>query len=148
MPQKAPRNKTLELSAKEINFLADSALKLKEKLSINQIVNSVIWQDAFKALDLLPDNCVDLMIVDPPYNLTKNFGLSTFKEMKNDVFEVLDDKAWDTIKTVMMVEYSRCSNLPTEAIIKYFEGINLRKTDKEHKSNEKAIKSIKKTFAR
>ena len=30
MPQKAPRNKTLELSAKEINFLADSALKLKE----------------------------------------------------------------------------------------------------------------------
>lgn len=124
MPQKAPRNKTLELSAKEINFLADSALKLKEKLSINQIVNSVIWQDAFKALDLLPDNCVDLMIVDPPYNLTKNFGLSTFKEMKNDDYAKWLEK-W-LKKTVRVLKNNAslyiCADWKTSIAIPYVAG--------------------------
>ena len=50
------------------------------------MLNRVIWQDAFKAIDLLPDKCVDLVVTDPPYNLTKNFGSSTFREMKNDEY--------------------------------------------------------------
>ena len=83
---KATRNKTLTLTAKEINSLAVSALKLSTHQ--NRVpLDTVIWQDAFEALDRLPDNFVDLMIVDPPYNLTKNFGLSTFKEMSFDAYE-------------------------------------------------------------
>lgn len=86
MPNKAPRNKTIEISANEADKLAARAVCLDKKTTLKKIVNQVIWQDTFKALDYLPNNFVDLMIVDPPYNLNKNFGTSSFKMMKNDEY--------------------------------------------------------------
>ena len=80
MTEKAPRNKTLELSAKEINAYAKRAIKLNFKASLDYLENQVIHQDTLKTLDFLPDNSVDLIIADPPYNLTKIFGSSVFKE--------------------------------------------------------------------
>ena len=88
---KASRNKTLVLTAKEIDALAVKALKLSKKHPLSDVKNKIIWQDAFKALELLPDACVDLMIVDPPYNLTKTFGSSVFREMNiEDYVQWLD----------------------------------------------------------
>ena len=81
MKKKAPRNKTLELSSGEISSYAKQAVKLKSKVSPDAVIDKIIYQDAFKALDFLPDNCVDLIVVDPPYNLTKNFASTTFKEI-------------------------------------------------------------------
>ena len=78
---KTSRNKTLVLTAKEIDTLAVRALKLSKKIPFSEVKDRVVWQDAFKALEKLPDGCVDLMIVDPPYNMTKSFGSSTFREM-------------------------------------------------------------------
>ncbi len=78
--EKAPRNKTLELTPKETNAYARRALKLNFKASLDYVLNKTILQDVFKALDCLPDACADLIIADPPYNLTKNFGNSVFKE--------------------------------------------------------------------
>ena len=96
---KAPRNKTLALTAKEVNTLAASALKLRQKVPLPQVLDSVILQDSFKALDMLPDACVDLMIVDPPYNLTKTFGASTFREMEiNDYIKWLDKWLKKTVR--------------------------------------------------
>ncbi len=99
MPNKAPRNKTLELSLSEIDKLADKALRLEKKTSLKTLNNQVIWQDAFEALDYLPNAFVDLMIVDPPYNLNKNFGNSAFKMMReNDYAEWLDSWLKKTIR--------------------------------------------------
>ena len=78
---KAPRNKTIELTKAEINAYAKRALKISARVSLDFVLNKTLWQDTFKALDLLPEASVDLIIVDPPYNLTKNFSGSTFKEM-------------------------------------------------------------------
>lgn len=78
---KAPRNKTIQLSEAEIKALAAQALKLNHRTPIEELCDHIIWQDTFQVLDYLPKDSVDLMIVDPPYNLTKNFGHSTFKEM-------------------------------------------------------------------
>lgn len=77
---KAPRNKTLELSPKEEKAYVARCLRLKKKSTFDEVINKTIHQDALKAIDLLPDKCVDLMVVDPPYNLTKNFGTTIFKE--------------------------------------------------------------------
>lgn len=99
MKVKAPRNKTLELTASQINTYAAQALKLKKPTKISEIHNQIIWQDALVALDLLPDKSVDLMIADPPYNLTKNFGKSTFKEMGIEAYkEWLDDWLSKTVR--------------------------------------------------
>jgi len=45
------------------------------------IIVFFIVGDTFSTMSFMPNNFVDLMIVDPPYNLTKNFGQSTFREM-------------------------------------------------------------------
>lgn len=81
MRVKAPRNKTIELTAKQTADYAKRAIKLSAPATLDEVVNKTIHQDMFKALDFLPAECADLMIVDPPYNLTRNFGQSVFKEM-------------------------------------------------------------------
>jgi site-specific DNA-methyltransferase (adenine-specific) len=89
---KTSRNKTIRLEKKQISGLVSSAIKLTKKTSFNDIVNKVIWQDSLSAMDKMPDKCVDLMVVDPPYNLTKNFGESVFREMNNDDYAKWLDK--------------------------------------------------------
>lgn len=89
---KAPRNQTLDLTPRQISKYAAQAIKLSDKQEANQIIDKVIWQDTFRALNYLPDNCVDLMIVDPPYNLTKNFGGKQFKAMDFKEYQKWLDK--------------------------------------------------------
>ncbi len=48
---------------------------------MRQILNKVINQDIFEAIDLLPSRFVDLLFIDPPYNLTKTFRQRSFKQM-------------------------------------------------------------------
>lgn len=84
---KAARNKTLTLTARQISDYASQAMKLKKTAIEEDISDQVIWQDCFRALDFLPDGCVDLMIVDPPYNLSKVFGTKTFKAMDFEKYE-------------------------------------------------------------
>jgi site-specific DNA-methyltransferase (adenine-specific) len=50
-------------------------------VSLEQILNKVINQDIFKVIDLLPTKSIDLLFVDPPYNLTKIFNNRPFKQM-------------------------------------------------------------------
>ncbi len=96
---KALRNKTLVLTQKQINDYAKSAIKLSFKAQEADVSNKIIWQDTFKALDFLPDNFVDLMIVDPPYNLTKNFAGKQFKAMKfNEYLSWLDEWLKKTVR--------------------------------------------------
>ncbi len=77
---KAPRNKTIELYCDEEKLYLKRCIKLNKKFELAAVLDKTILQDSLKAIDFLPDKCVDLMIVDPPYNLTKNFGSSVFKE--------------------------------------------------------------------
>ncbi len=124
MSAKAPRNKTISLSVKEIKSLGARCLTLKTKVNLSDVINQVICQDSFKALDLLPDNSVDLMVVDPPYNLTKNFGSSVFREMKNDDYATWLDK-W-LKKTVRLLKDNAsiyiCSDWKTSIAIPFVAG--------------------------
>lgn len=127
MPAKAPRNKTIELTTEETARYAQRAVKLSVPVRLEDIVNKTIHQDMFTALDFLPDECVDLMIVDPPYNLTRNFGQSVFKEMGLGDYQKWLDK-W-LKKTVRILKPNAsiyiCSDWKTsiaipEAAGKYF----------------------------
>ena len=53
--KKATRNKTIELSTKEEKLYISRCLKIKEKTTLNQVIDKTIWQDSLKAIDLLPD---------------------------------------------------------------------------------------------
>lgn len=80
-------NRTITLSDGEIARLSKKLIKLSEPVGVEQVLNKTICQDTFIALDYLPDKFIDLVFVDPPYNLNKTFNLTSFKEMESDKYE-------------------------------------------------------------
>ncbi len=79
--QKAPRNRTVSLSAEERKYLRSQIAKLNGQTKIESILNKVINQNILKIVDLLPSAFVDLLFIDPPYNLSKNFNGYSFKQV-------------------------------------------------------------------
>ena len=77
----APRNRTITLLDEEIEEYRRGLLKVGSPLSPGRVLNRVINQDIFEAADFLPSEFVDLLFIDPPYNLTKNFNTRSFKQM-------------------------------------------------------------------
>lgn len=124
MKDKAPRNKTIELSAKEEKNYAARTVRLNKAAELADILNKTICQDSLKAMDYLPDKCVDLMIVDPPYNLTKNFASTTFKETDFKTYKKWLDK-W-LKKTIRLLKDNAtiyiCSDWKTSIVIPEIAG--------------------------
>lgn len=77
---KAPRNKTIELGARETARYAAMALGNKKNYAPEETTDRIICGDSFKIMPKLAPASVDLLIADPPYNLTKTFGKNTFRE--------------------------------------------------------------------
>jgi len=84
---KAPLNRTLTLSPSEIKALKEKLFFINDYVSLNQIRNKIIRGDIFNTLDLLPGNFVDLLFIDPPYNLYKKFNSGEFREMDDEKYE-------------------------------------------------------------
>jgi site-specific DNA-methyltransferase (adenine-specific) len=77
MKKRAPRNKTITLSDAERRELR-SALYTRRLLP-EVFSDCIIRADLFKVIDCVPDAFADLIIVDPPYNLSKQFGATGFR---------------------------------------------------------------------
>ena len=77
----SPKNKTLQLSSEERILLETKLLRLKDPVSSEEIVNRTIQGDLLEVLDFLPKQFADLIIIDPPYNLSKNFSGLKFKQL-------------------------------------------------------------------
>ncbi|MCL1946266.1 MAG: site-specific DNA-methyltransferase [Chitinivibrionia bacterium] len=83
---RAPRNQTLVLSEKERIYFRNKLLFANENLSKENILNKTICANLYNILDKLPKNFVDLLIIDPPYNLSKDFGETKFSKMGDDEY--------------------------------------------------------------
>ena len=77
---RAPRNRTLALSESDLKRLGKRLRIVERHASLPECVGRTIHGDALAVLPLLPAASVDLLIVDPPYNLTKTYNDSTFSE--------------------------------------------------------------------
>lgn len=82
---KSQRNKTIDISVKEGKEYLDRCLTLKDKFRFDE-KDIIIQADAFSALPYIPNKSVDLLIVDPPYNLTKRFGGMNFKKTDTETY--------------------------------------------------------------
>ena len=87
MKDRAPLNRTITLNKKDIGLLKEKLVKINEPVNVKTITDKIINGDIFKVLDLLPDNFIDLLFIDPPYNIDKKFNLAHFKEMKLHDYE-------------------------------------------------------------
>lgn len=85
--QKSPRNKTIDISIEEGQHFLDKTITLKESLPIEDLTNKTILGDTFEALKNVPPESVDLIIVDPPYNLSKNYHGNKFNKRNNEAYQ-------------------------------------------------------------
>ncbi len=84
--QKSGRNQTITVSEREIPSLEihiSSIEDLRNGFHDDMMVNA----DLYDCIDLIPDNHFDLIIIDPPYNLDKDFHGKVFSAMKQDEYE-------------------------------------------------------------
>ncbi len=84
---KAANNRTLTLTDEEIPRLREKLVTQEKLVSGEKIENKIIQCDILKALEHVPDAFADLIIIDPPYNLTKNFGGKVFSAMTSDAYD-------------------------------------------------------------
>ncbi len=78
--QRAPRNRTITLTQSELKNYKSQLITLDSKAKAKTITDTIIHQDMFKAIEYLPPQFVDLLFLDPPYNLRKTFNLISFRE--------------------------------------------------------------------
>ncbi|HQE50707.1 MAG TPA: hypothetical protein PKV93_15305, partial [Fervidobacterium sp.] len=90
---KSPKNKTINISIEEGEQYLKRCISVSESVQLSSVMNKTIIGDCFKVLPLLPPKSVDLVIADPPYNLTKSFHGKTFsKKQVNEYREYTN--AW------------------------------------------------------
>jgi site-specific DNA-methyltransferase (adenine-specific) len=77
---RAGRNRTINLSGTEQAAYRARLKHLYAPVTLPEVENSTINQDLFEVLPFLPGSFVDLLFIDPPYNLTKSFNGRVFKE--------------------------------------------------------------------
>ena len=97
---KADRNKTIDISVEEGRKFLKKCIHVSHKVETSKILDKTIHGDTLAVLPMLPDKFVDLLIVDPPYNLEKDFHGKKFKKMTDEIYEEYTEE-W--IKQVLHV---------------------------------------------
>ncbi|MBR4464590.1 MAG: site-specific DNA-methyltransferase [Treponema sp.] len=85
--QRAKNNRTLTLEPEETAGLRNKVLDYKSLSEGLSIENRLLLGDTLSLLPSLPDEFADLIIIDPPYNLSKNFNGLHFNARSSDSYE-------------------------------------------------------------
>src|SRR5687768_9286762 len=85
--ERAPRNRTLSVSDNEAAGLRAEVVFPENSTDEIDDINRIICGDAFQILGRLPDAKFELLFADPPYNLTKKFGVEKFTATSADQYE-------------------------------------------------------------
>ena len=98
MPKnKAPRNRTIDTPVSEGGEYLRRCLRVHSPVDAEQITDQTIVGDFFAVAPLLPRECADLIIADPPYNLTKDFGGTTFSRRSEEEYEAFTRRWMETV---------------------------------------------------
>ena len=101
--KRAGRNRTLTTLPGERQALRERLLAVDDIEGLNFLGRTIIG-DCMDALKRMPDGAIDLLILDPPYNLNKKFGSKSFSRMSvdgytewlRDIFRAARPKLKDT----------------------------------------------------
>lgn len=85
--ERAANNRTLTLEPQEIAELKKRLLTEKNISAETDIVNRTLNGDILKMLEFVPDAFADLIIIDPPYNLSKNFNGMKFASRSQENYD-------------------------------------------------------------
>ena len=83
---RAERNRTLTVTMQEaasLERLIKTADDIRESFTDDCVINA----DILDCIDLVPDSYFNLIIIDPPYNLSKDFSGNKFRAMSSVAYE-------------------------------------------------------------
>ena len=84
--QRAKRNRTLSINKEEVTLL-EQYVVAQEDVRDSFVDDVIVNGDVLECLDFIPNEYFDLIIIDPPYNLDKNFNGMKFVSMKSEAYE-------------------------------------------------------------
>lgn len=82
---RAKRNHTITLTSEERHILNEK-IAYAHTWDATQWENTIICADLLEVIDRIPDGVADLIIIDPPYNLAKDFNGLTFSAISSDKY--------------------------------------------------------------
>ena len=85
--ERAGNNRTLTLFNEEIESLRNKLLTEQNISENTNIINKTLNGDVIKMIKYVPDEFADLIIIDPPYNLSKNFNGMKFNARSDDSYD-------------------------------------------------------------
>lgn len=125
------------------------------KMSWNTYLSLIMFYDynkkthkLLRSLPAFPNKFIKSFNED---NSELETGLSSlFNPNIQSILDSLDPQARNNIRTMLMIEYSRCKGLSSEAVIKFFEGIDIFPTFEEPGQIEtaKALQNIRRKRSR
>lgn len=91
---KSKLNKTIDFTLEQgKKYLSQAILeKNLSKEHSDEIVNKIIIGDFFNSIKAIEDSSIDLLIVDPPYNLRKNYHGKIFSEKSSTEYKEFTKK--------------------------------------------------------
>ncbi len=84
---RAGRNRTLTLNQDDIPQLKEKLITVEDLKNGKDFIDKTINADMMEALEYLPEEFADLIIIDPPYNLTKDFHGNKFSSMSASAYD-------------------------------------------------------------
>lgn len=84
---RAAHNRTLTVTEQEKPLLRENIVNMDFLQKNPSVMDKIIHADLFQMIDWLPDEIADVIIIDPPYNLTKNFNGLTFSARSGHDYE-------------------------------------------------------------
>lgn len=89
MPKdKATRNRTIDTTVSEGAIFINRCIRIEDSVGdIRTVLDKTVLGDSFSVFPFLPENSFDLIVADPPYNLTKSFNGAIFAKKKSSDYE-------------------------------------------------------------
>jgi site-specific DNA-methyltransferase (adenine-specific) len=84
---RAPRNRTMTLTSDERRCFVGELLRPPLPCEAARLADRIILGDACSVMPSLPKAFADLVVLDPPYNLTKKFGNEVFRAREAEEYE-------------------------------------------------------------
>jgi len=119
MKAPAPRNRTLTCTEAELASLSTDLTRLTEPVNLESLTDRIVNQDLEHALPFLPTGFVDLLILDPPYNLTKNYNGHVFRSRDSENYIAWFGRMLSSLLPLLRPEASLyvCSDWKTSNLI-------------------------------
>jgi len=84
---KAANNRTITIDEGERMSLRSHIITKNELKDVQSFSDLLVNADLMEVIDLIPDEVANLIIIDPPYNLTKTFDTLSFSACSDDDYE-------------------------------------------------------------